>query len=100
MAPSSKGKRKVHKVMKEHKGGTLKSGSGKKVKSRKAWDRDCPQRGAQVQEPGASAADVPSHVPRILKYRLSLARSSVCRMPEAKTVPSWRWCGMAVNVLN
>jgi hypothetical protein len=32
---SSKGKRKVHKVMKEHKQGTLKSGSGKKVKSRK-----------------------------------------------------------------
>ena len=32
---SSKGKRKVHKVMKEHKSGTLKSGSGKKVKSRK-----------------------------------------------------------------
>jgi hypothetical protein len=32
---SSKGKRKVHKVMKEHKEGTLKSGSGKKVKSRK-----------------------------------------------------------------
>ena len=37
MATSSrpKGKRKVHKVMKEHKEGTLKSGSGKKVKSRK-----------------------------------------------------------------
>jgi len=32
---SSKGKAKVHKVMKEHKEGTLKSGSGKKVKSRK-----------------------------------------------------------------
>lgn len=32
---SSKGKRKVHKVMKEHKEGTLKSGSGKKVNSRK-----------------------------------------------------------------
>jgi hypothetical protein len=32
---SSAGKRKVHKVMKEHKEGTLKSGSGKKVKSRK-----------------------------------------------------------------
>ena len=32
---SSKGTRKVHKVMKEHKEGTLKSGSGKKVKSRK-----------------------------------------------------------------
>jgi len=32
---SSKGKRKVHKVMKEQKEGTLKSGSGKKVKSRK-----------------------------------------------------------------
>lgn len=31
----STGKRKVHKVMKEHKEGTLKSGSGKKVKSRK-----------------------------------------------------------------
>ena len=31
----SKGERKVHKVMKEHKQGTLKSGSGKKVKSRK-----------------------------------------------------------------
>jgi uncharacterized protein DUF6496 len=31
----SKGKRKVHKVMKEHKQGKLKSGSGKKVKSRK-----------------------------------------------------------------
>jgi lysozyme family protein len=29
------GKRKVHKVMKEHKEGTLKSSSGKKVKSRK-----------------------------------------------------------------
>jgi hypothetical protein len=32
---SAKGKSKVHKVMKEHKEGTLKSGSGKKVKSRK-----------------------------------------------------------------
>jgi hypothetical protein len=32
---SSTGKRKVHKVMKEHKEGKLKSGSGKKVKSRK-----------------------------------------------------------------
>ena len=32
---NSKGKSKVHKVMKEHKKGTLKSGSGKKVKSRK-----------------------------------------------------------------
>ena len=32
---SSKGKRKIHKVMKEHKEGTLKSGSGKKVRSRK-----------------------------------------------------------------
>jgi len=32
---SSKGKRKVEKVMREHKEGTLKSGSGKKVKSRK-----------------------------------------------------------------
>jgi hypothetical protein len=32
---SSAGKRKVHKVMKKHKEGTLKSGSGKKVKSRK-----------------------------------------------------------------
>ena len=32
---SSKGKRKIQKVMKEHKSGTLKSGSGKKVKSRK-----------------------------------------------------------------
>ena len=31
----SKGKRKVHKVMKEHKEGELKSSSGKKVKSRK-----------------------------------------------------------------
>ena len=31
----SKGKRKIHKVMKEKKEGTLKSGSGKKVKSRK-----------------------------------------------------------------
>ena len=31
----SKGKSKIHKVMKEHKSGTLKSGSGKKVKSRK-----------------------------------------------------------------
>ncbi len=29
------GQSKVHKVMKEHKEGTLKSGSGKKVKSRK-----------------------------------------------------------------
>src|SRR6266446_283928 len=32
---SSEGKSKVRKVMKEHKQGTLKSGSGKKVKSRK-----------------------------------------------------------------
>jgi hypothetical protein len=31
----AKGKAKVHKVMKEHKEGKLKSGSGKKVKSRK-----------------------------------------------------------------
>jgi hypothetical protein len=34
-ASSTKAKRKVHKVMKEKKEGTLKSGSGKKVKSRK-----------------------------------------------------------------
>lgn len=32
---STKGQRKVHKVMKEHKEGTLKSGSGQKVTSRK-----------------------------------------------------------------
>ncbi len=32
---SSKGKQKIHKVMKEKKSGTLKSGSGKKVTSRK-----------------------------------------------------------------
>ena len=32
---SSTGQSKVHKVMKEHKEGKLKSGSGKKVKSRK-----------------------------------------------------------------
>jgi hypothetical protein len=32
---SSKGRSKIHKVMEEHKHGTLKSGSGKKVKSRK-----------------------------------------------------------------
>jgi hypothetical protein len=32
---SSKGQRKVHKVMKEQKSGKLKSGSGKKVTSRK-----------------------------------------------------------------
>jgi hypothetical protein len=32
---SSKGKRKIHKVMKEQKEGKLKSGSGKKVKSKK-----------------------------------------------------------------
>ena len=32
---ASKGKKKIHKVMKEHKEGKLKSGSGKKVKSRK-----------------------------------------------------------------
>jgi hypothetical protein len=31
----SAGRSKVHKVMKEHKEGKLKSGSGKKVKSRK-----------------------------------------------------------------
>ncbi|HTS61354.1 MAG TPA: DUF6496 domain-containing protein [Candidatus Acidoferrales bacterium] len=31
----SKGRSKVHRVMKEHKHGKLKSGSGKKVKSRK-----------------------------------------------------------------
>ncbi len=34
-AASSKGKRKVHKVMKEFKEGDLQSGSGKKVRSRK-----------------------------------------------------------------
>jgi hypothetical protein len=32
---SSKRKRKIHKVMKEHKSGTLKSGSAKKVTNRK-----------------------------------------------------------------
>jgi hypothetical protein len=32
---ATKGKKKIHKVMSEHKHGTLKSGSGKKVKSRK-----------------------------------------------------------------
>jgi len=31
----SKGKGKIHKVMQEHKQGKLKSGTGKKVKSRK-----------------------------------------------------------------
>jgi hypothetical protein len=34
-ATKSKGKAKVHKVMKEHKQGKLKSSSGKKVTSRK-----------------------------------------------------------------
>jgi len=34
-ASRSTGKRKVHKVMQEHKEGTLKSSSGKPVKSRK-----------------------------------------------------------------
>ena len=34
-AASTKGKAKIHKVMKEKKEGTLKSGSGKKVTSRK-----------------------------------------------------------------
>jgi len=34
-ASSSKGNSKIHKVMKEHKEGTLKSSSGKKVTSRK-----------------------------------------------------------------
>ncbi len=34
-AASSKGKSKVHKVMSEYKEGELKSGSGKKVRSRK-----------------------------------------------------------------
>jgi hypothetical protein len=34
-AAGSKGKKKVHKVMSEYKHGGLKSGSGKKVKSRK-----------------------------------------------------------------
>jgi hypothetical protein len=34
-ASQSSGKSKIHKVMKEHKEGSLKSGSGKKVKSRK-----------------------------------------------------------------
>ncbi len=34
-ASATKGKRKVAKVMKEHKKGALKSGSGKKVASRK-----------------------------------------------------------------
>jgi hypothetical protein len=34
-AAATKGKAKVHKVMKEHKEGKLKSGSGKKVSSRK-----------------------------------------------------------------
>ena len=32
---SSKGKRTIHRVMKEHQQGKLKSGSGKKVKNRK-----------------------------------------------------------------
>jgi hypothetical protein len=34
-AASSAGKKKVHKTMSEYKHGSLKSGSGKKVKSRK-----------------------------------------------------------------
>lgn len=34
-AKQSKGKKKTHKVMKEHKEGKLKSGSGRKVTSRK-----------------------------------------------------------------
>lgn len=35
MEPATKGKRKIHKVMQEHKEGQLKSGNGKKVRSRK-----------------------------------------------------------------
>ena len=35
MAATTRQKKKVEKVMHEHKRGTLKSGSGKKVKSRK-----------------------------------------------------------------
>ena len=35
MATSTKGQRKIHKVMKEKKEGTLKSSNGKKVTSRK-----------------------------------------------------------------
>jgi len=35
MAATKKQQRKVKRVMKEHKRGTLRSGSGKKVKSRK-----------------------------------------------------------------
>jgi len=35
MATKAAKKRKVHKVMKEHKRGTLRSGSGRKVRSRK-----------------------------------------------------------------
>jgi len=35
MAATARQKKKVEKVMHEHKRGTLKSGSGKKVKSRK-----------------------------------------------------------------
>jgi len=34
-AKQSKGKKKIHRVMKEHKRGKLKSGSGRKVTSRK-----------------------------------------------------------------
>ena len=43
-------KKKVHKVMHEHKKGTLKSGSGKKVRSRKAGGRHCHVRIRPIEE--------------------------------------------------
>lgn len=45
---SSKGKRKVEEVMKEHMQGTLKSGSGKKSHKSQAGGSDRFERGAEV----------------------------------------------------
>lgn len=57
-ATSSKGKRKVHKVMKEQKEGKLKSGSGKKVTSRKQAVAialsEARKAGAKIPKKGAS----------------------------------------------
>lgn len=55
---SSRGKGKVAKVMREHKHGTLKSGSGRKVKSRKQAVAialsEARKSGAKIPKKGAS----------------------------------------------
>ena len=51
---STRQKKKVHKVMHEYKRGTLKSGSGRKVKSRKQAVANCDVRVRAIETPQES----------------------------------------------